>query len=118
MTFRDNSNNFVGLASNVSWSNSNPIVGTLSGATGSHVIFTPSVFGTTKITATDPVLIDDSTGLLIIGVGPATQISIEDRNDGTGVNPIIFDLVQGGDPRRGYAIMRDAGGNFVNNSTS
>ena len=115
---RDQFNNYVGNNESVDWSFSNPALVTLTPSPSTSVTVQGTIFGTGILTATSATFADDSTGIVTIGVGPAYALSIEDAVSGGGTAPVVFDLTQGGLDGRLYAIVRDEGGNFVNNTTS
>jgi hypothetical protein len=115
---RDASNNFLDNVA-VTWSLIDLTGGVVNGdlaASGDlrSATFIGHAAGTARIRALHASLGEDTTGVITVTAGAATRIRIEDRADGAGAE-IGARTVASGGSFVGYAISRDASGNFVDN---
>ena len=76
--------------------------------------FTGHLIGSGQLHAAAPGLTSTTGGTLTVVAGAATQVRVEDQPDGSGAVLAAQNLAPGSSVM-GYAITRDAGGNFIAN---
>jgi len=104
------------------WSLTNVTGGVVSGdlipaGDNKSATFTAHLLGTATVQATAGVLTPTNSGTLTVLLGPATQIGVETKADGSGT-VVPAQNVTFGTSLTVYAISRDAGGNFVANPSA
>ena len=118
---RDVSGNFVANVA-ATWSLSN----STGGVVGSDLVpagdsksatFTGHVAGTATIHAVVGGLTSTDSGILTVTAGTATAVRVETKSDGTGT-VISAQNVAAGNSVTGFAISRDASGNFAANAAA
>ena len=115
---RDGFNNFVANVPGV-WTLQNITGGVVAGdlvpsGDSRSAVLTGRVVGSARIRATSGSLTPTGSGVITVTPGPATQIRTETASDGSGT-VVPAQALASGATLTGYAITRDASGNFVGN---
>ncbi len=118
---RDAAGNYVANAA-VTWSLINKTDGVVNGdlvanANNRNATFTGHVIGTAKIHVSSAGLTSVDSGVLTVVAGTATTVQVETAADGSGT-VVPAQNVTSGNTVTGYAITRDASGNFVANAAA
>jgi hypothetical protein len=115
---RDQFNNFVANVA-ATWSLANVTGGVVSGdlvtaADTKSAAFTGHVIGSADLHIVVSGLTSTDSGLITVTIGPATQVRVETATNGSGTIVAAQNVTTGGSVT-GFAIRRDASGNFIDN---
>ncbi len=116
------SGNFIANAAAARWSLTGAVGGVVNSdlvAAGDNksAIFTGHLLGHAQITAVSGGVTGNTGTLTVVNAGPATRIVVEMAANGSG-SPVGVQNVTAGSSVTGYAIQRDALGNFIANVAS